>query len=319
MIEKPTKIYNASQTNSVTMAFEIFYALVTVLALVYAGISRYVQNKLIDKKEMEAIQKESRELTVEMDKAQKAKDKKKVDELLQKQMEFLPRMNKMMMGQFRPMFIILAVFLLLTAAVSQLDPTVKDDIRLNLTDNGKGCDRVAGDGIYSACYQLDPSNTNYGKWTVLTTMYDSGAALGHNESYFLYNPNSTNADTYVEQGVGDGIAVSTDKTDYMPNDTVAIYATPANMTQGFTFLFIPITPPAPLQVDQVQAVLSNGTYFRVDLPVTIPLVNVNRIYQAYTWFILVALVTNITLSILISQYQKRKKSEEDKNTKKGKQ
>ena len=54
------------------MAFEIFYALVTVLALVYAGISRYVQNKLIDKKEMEAIQKESRELTVEMDKAQKA-------------------------------------------------------------------------------------------------------------------------------------------------------------------------------------------------------------------------------------------------------
>ena len=72
MMEKPTKIYNASQTNSVTMAFEIFYALVTVLALVYAGISRYVQNKLIDKKEMEAIQKESRELTVEMDKAQKA-------------------------------------------------------------------------------------------------------------------------------------------------------------------------------------------------------------------------------------------------------
>ena len=300
------------------MAFEIYYALVTVLAIVYAGISRFVQNKLIDRKEMEAIQKESRELTAEMDKAQKAKDKKKVDELIQKQMEFLPRMNKMMMGQFKPMFIILAVFLLLTAVVSQLDPTVRDDIQLNLTQNNTGCG-ITGAGIYSACYHLDPSNTNYGKWTILATMYANGAAIGHNETYFLYNPNSTNGDAYVETGVGDGITVTTDKSQYMPNDTVIIYAVPANMTQGFSFLFIPITPPAPLQVDRIQATLSNGTYFRVDLPVTIPIVNVNRIYQPYTWFILVALVFNIGFSIVISQYQKRQKAQEDKNTKKGKQ
>ncbi len=291
------------------MDFEIYYVLVTVLALVYAGISRFVQNKLIDRTEMEAIQKESKELTAEMDKAQKAKDKKKVDELLQKQMEFLPRMNKMMMGQFKPMFIILAVFLLLTAIVSQLDPTVRDDIKLNLTDNGKGCDKVAGDGIYTACYTLN--NTNYGKWTVLATMYSGGAALGHNESYFLYNPNATNNDTYVESALGENIEVMTDKMQYMPNDTVTIYAIPANMTKGSSLLFIPITPPAPMAVDQVQAVLSNGTYFRVDLPVTIPIVNVNRIYQAYTWFILVALVMNISLSIVISQYQKKKKAEEE--------
>ena len=60
------------------MVFDIFYALVTVLALVYASISRFIQNKLIDKSEMEAIQRESKELTADMDKAQKAKDKKKI-------------------------------------------------------------------------------------------------------------------------------------------------------------------------------------------------------------------------------------------------
>ena len=294
------------------MVFEIFYALVTVLALVYASISRFIQNKLIDKSEMEAIQRESKELTADMDKAQKAKDKKKIDELLQRQMEFLPRMNKMMMAQFKPMFIILAVFFLLTAIVSQLDPTVKDDIRINLTDNGKGCDKVAGDGIYSACYTLDPSNTNYGKWTILATMYYNGVALGHNESYFLYNPNSTNKDTYVERGVGESIVVMTDKAQYMPKDTVAIYAAPTNMTQGSNFLFIQTAAPAQLQVDHVEAALSNGTYFRVDLPVTIPLLDINRIYQPYTWFIMISLITNLSLSLVISQYEKGKKAKEEK-------
>jgi hypothetical protein len=218
-------------------------------------------------------------------------------------------MNKMMMGQFKPMIVILAVFFLLTGVLGQLDPTVKDDIKLNLMDDGKGCDKVAGDGIFSACYKLE--NTNYGKWTILATMYDKGAALGHNETYFLYNPSPEDIDRYVQNPLGEEISILTDKTEYMPNDTVMIYATPANMTKGSEFI-IQLAAPSPLRTDRIEAVLSNGTYFRVDLPLTIPFVNINRIYQPYTWFIIISVIVNLSLSVIMAQYDKRKKAEASK-------
>lgn len=290
------------------MVFETFSALVGVLALAYAGMARFVQNKLIDRKEMEAIQKESKALSQEYDKAQKSKDKKRTEEALQKQMEFLPRMNKVMMGQFKPMLVILAVFAIFTGILGQLDPSVKDDIRLNLSDDGKGCDRAAGDGVFSGCYKLDPANTNYGKWTILAAAFEGSTQIGKNETYFLYKPDADNTDTYVEQGTGEEIAVSTDKEGYAGGDTVTIYAKPANMTKGSSLLFIPTAPPRKSQVDRVEAVLSNGTYFRVDLPLTIPLLDIKRIYQPYTWFIMISLIANLGLSFVMGQYEKRKKA-----------
>lgn len=290
------------------MAFEIYIALVTFVALVYACIARFIQNKMIDRKEMEAIQKESRDLSAAYEKASKAKDKKKMDEILQQQMDFLPRMNKAMMGQFKPMFIILIVFALFTGLVTQIDPTVKDDIHLNLTDDGRGCDRVAGDGIFSGCYHLDPANTNYGKWTITANIYENGANLGHNQTYFLYNPNPDNADTYTERGVGEAMQVLTDKMQYAPGGNVSIYVVPANMTAGSSFLFIQTAAPRQMHIDHVEAVLSNGTYFRVDLPFSIPIVNIDRIYQPYTWFIMISLIANLTLSFAMSQYERMQKA-----------
>jgi hypothetical protein len=267
-----------------------------------------VQNKLIDKTEMEAIQKESKELSKEYEKAQKAKDKKAMDEILQRQMEFLPRMNKAMMGQFKPMFVILAIFALCSGLIGQLDPTIKDDIRLNLSDDGKGCDRIAGDGTFSGCYQLGNS-TDFGKWTILAKMYEGSAELGKNETYFLYNATDVLIDKYVEAGLGEGLDISAGKESYMPGENVSIYATPHNMTRGGSFLFIPTSAPRETQVSRVEATLSNGTYFRVDLPVSIPLVNINRIYQPYTWFIMISLIANIILSVAIGQYDKMKKAD----------
>ena len=158
-------------------------------------------------------------------------------------------MNKVMFSQFKPMFIILAVFMVFSAIIAQIDPTVKDDIRLNLTDDGKGCDRIAGDGVFSACYTLDPSNTNYGKWTVIAQAYENGTQQSKQESYFLYNPSPNNTDTYVDMGTGVYMNVTTDKQVYMPGDTVRIYVTPANMTQGSSILFIPTAPPQPFTPD----------------------------------------------------------------------
>jgi hypothetical protein len=238
---------------------------------------------------------------------------------MNEQMELLPRMNKVMMGQFKPMLVILAVFAVFTAILGQLDPSVKDDIRLNLTDDGRGCDKAAADGIFSGCYKLDAANTNYGKWTIVATAFEGSTQIGKNETYFLYNPSPANVDTYVERGTGEDVAVSTDKDKYTGGDTVTIYASPANITKGSSFLFIPTAPPRKTQVDRVEAVLSNGTYFRVDLPLTIPLLDIKRIYQPYTWFIMISLIANLCLSFAIGQYEKRKKASEEAEGKKPKE
>jgi Integral membrane protein EMC3/TMCO1-like len=297
------------------MVFETFSALVGALALAYAAIARFIQNRLVDRREMELIQKESKELSAAYDKASKAKDRKRMDEILQKQMEFLPKMNKAMLGQFKPMFIILAIFALFSAMVGALDPTIKDDIRLNLSDDGRGCDRVAGDGTFSACYRLDAASANPGKWTVVVNDFEGNTHLGKNETYFLLNPTAENLDTYIEMGTGEELAVSTDKEIYSAGDTVSIFATPANMTKGSSFLFIPTAPPRKAAVSRVEATLSNGTYFRVDLPFAIPVLDIRRIYQPYTWFIMISLIANLVLSFAIGQYEKGKKAKEEAGAK----
>ena len=85
---------------------------------------------------------------------------------------------------------------------------------------------------------------------------------------------------------GESVVVSTDKKHYIVGERVAVIAETSDTTN-------------------VEAVMDNGTSFRVDLPLTIPVLNVQRIYQPYWWFILVSLIANISLSIIIGQARKR--------------
>jgi len=293
------------------MDFGVFSAIVSALALVYAGAARFVQNRFVNKKEMEAIQKESKQLSAEYEEARKKNDKKRMELAMQKQMEFLPKMNKVMMSQFKPMFIILAVFILLSAIITQLDPTTKDDFTLNMTDDGKGCDRIAGDGTYSACFTLN--NTNFGKWTATAKLFENGAELGKHETYFTYGQNgqSNDADTYAIPPTGEQMTLTTDKTAYSEGETVRIYATPAKMTNGNL-----LSGPHEMHPDRVQATLSNGTYFHIDLPLKIPLVDVSRIYQPYVWFIIISLIANLTFTFVMSRMEKMKGGQEETGEKK---
>ncbi len=269
------------------MAFEEFVALVGLLAVVYAVVVKYVQSKLIDRKEMEGIQAESKRLNAEFDKAKKANNKKRMDEIMEEQMQFLPRMNSMMFKQFRPMIVILVIFFLVTGAINYMDPTVKDDISLKMADDGKGCDLVAGDGNFTACYVLNDSN--YAKWTVLVRALDQGGGeIGRNSTFFLYGSNVS--DNYAEGPKGEAIAVGTDRSYYSPGDTIRVVAT------------------APANAALMEATLDNGTAFRVDLPFTIPLINVQRIEQPYWWFIFVSLITNIAVTLGMGQYERMKKA-----------
>jgi hypothetical protein len=287
-----------------------FAALVGFLALAYAGMTRFIQNKLIDKNAVEAIQAESKRLSEEFEKAKKANDKKRMDRAMQDQMDHLPKLNGVMMKQFRPMLVILIVFAAFTWILGQVDPYTKDDIYINLTDDGSGCDRVPGDGIFTGCMRLDSQNA--GKWTISAKAYEGGSntEIAGNETYFLFDSTDT-SDTYVELGKGEGMQLETDRKAYENGDTVMITAKPAEMTKGASFI-VPIAPPREIKADRVVAILSNGTYFRVDLPLTIPIFNVKTIYQPYWWFILVSLVGNLGVSFVIGQYTKMTKAKEGK-------
>lgn len=273
------------------MVFEVFTALVAFLALTYAGASRYLQNRLVDKSEMEAIQAESRRLSNEMKKAQDRKDDARVKELMDEQMTFLPKMNTVMMGQFKPMIIILGMFFGLMWVVGQVDPSVKDDIYLNMSDDGHGCDMAAGDGIYTACYNLS-GNPNYGKWTFTAQSLRGGSVVGTNTTWFAYGAHVS--DNYSDLPKGDPMNVSTDKASYSAGETIRLYARPGGQT-----------PP-----EQVKAVLNNGTSFYVDLPLMIPLLNVQRIEQPYWWFVLISFIGSLVISAILGQMKKKNDTEE---------
>lgn len=264
------------------MDLQLYVWLVALVALVYAGTTRFIQRKLVNRKEMEAIQKESKELSKQYKEATKRNDKAEIDRIAKKQMEFLPKMNKVMFSQFKPMIVILVLFFAFTYVVNFFDPTKQDDITVFLYDDGKGCDAVAGDNIYSCCYKI--SGENYGKWTYTATALNQGSEAGLNHTYFFYGHEDT--DTYVENGRGSQVILSTDKELYEPGDEVHLYAT------------------VPPEVTGVSATLDNGTWFYTDLPFTIPIFNVQRIYQPYWWFILISVVLGLILSFILGRIKK---------------
>ncbi|MFH1784807.1 MAG: EMC3/TMCO1 family protein [Candidatus Micrarchaeota archaeon] len=280
------------------MDSNIFIGLVAVLAIVYAVFAKMIQNKFVDKKQMEDYQATMRELGKEYEKAKKSGDSKKTQEALDKQMAFMPEMNKIMFAQFKPMIFIIAIFAIFSWVIGAIDSNATDDFILNLTDDGQNCDKLANDGIYSSCYKLN--NENFGKWTVTGILYEGGNELGRSQSYFQYG--QTDNDSYVEDPRGETITIETDKDAYQTGEQASVYATPANMTKPGLF-----GGPRKINIEKVQAILSNGTYFRVDLPITIPILNWSAFYQPIVWFIFVSFILNITIGFVFNKKKVEKK------------
>jgi hypothetical protein len=110
--------------------------------------------------------------------------------------------------------------------------------------------------------------------------------LGQNWSYILYNSNN-DSDTFVEAPKGDILEVRSDKKYYSIGESVKLYATDPSH-----------------KATEVDATLNNGTEFYVDLPFTIPIINVKRIHQPYWWFILISLITNLVISTITGRFRR---------------
>lgn len=262
---------------------ENFVLIVTIIALLYSIAVRKLQYSFGNQSEMDAFQKESKAVNDEFQKASKEKNEVRMQALMEKQKEMFPKMGKLMMGQFKVMGIVLIMFLGIMWVLGEIDPFKKDDISITLVDDGSGCDSVAEDLIYSGCYKL--SSTYYGSWVVMAQAYNNNNPFAQNSTHFIYKEESPGP--LYKEVKGEPLGVSTDKERYLPDETVKITATLGT------------------KAEKVEAILNNGTWFYVDLPFAIPLLNIQRIHQAYWWFITVTILSGLLITPIYKKLQKQ--------------
>lgn len=242
----------------------IFFYFVLVLAILYTGIVRILQNKLMDKHLMNEVQEKSRKINALYKEA--ANDKRKMDEITKMNQELMPKMNAMLFNQMKMMAVILALFFAFTWITGQADSYGTDDFSINLSKNSEN---------YSGAFVLN--NASNGLWYVTVYVYEKEQEIGMNQTVFFAGPKKD--EIIWKQVRGIPISVYTEKEIYTPGETVKIYATPEHG-------------------DKVVAFLNGGTRFYVDLPFTIPLLNLRRIYDSQSWFIFCAVIIGLLYSLI---------------------
>lgn len=267
---------------SLVMDFTFYAVLVTIAAIVYSFATREIQFKYGNQTQMTEFQKRSKELTDQMNEANKQKDQKKMEEIMKKQAQLMPEMSKLMLGQFKLMIPILLIFFAFTWLVGHFDPTATDDYILQLTDDGKNCDKIADDRIFSVC--ITPKNENYGVWQLDVKAINGGNIAGENSTYFYYVKEDM---TFSKGPKGEPVELTLSSNKIGKGETVTLTAYSKN-------------------AQTVQVTVNNGTHFYVDLPFTIPVVNVSRINEAYWWFIFVALISGLAISFIMGKIRNKK-------------
>ncbi|HIG96133.1 TPA: DUF106 domain-containing protein [Candidatus Woesearchaeota archaeon] len=291
-----------------SMDIQSYTIFVAVLALVYSVFSRYVQQKFGNQKDMKEFQENSKRLQKEFEEATKSKDKKRTDEVMQKQMANFSIMNKALFGQFKIMAIVLVAFFGFMFIANTFDPAVADDFTINLVDDGNGCDVRAGDGVFSTCVVPD---TAFGPWLAHITVHiescsqvdgkelvlrtcdtNRGEVIQENYAWFSYG--KKNGGAFYSKPADDKLLnVSFANSFVSQGGKTALYAKP---TKGENVL--------------VTAKLNRGTWFYIDLPFTIPIINVQRLNDPNGWFIFVSIIFGISASLVMSQINKLKNKSE---------
>lgn len=266
-----------------------FYTIiVALLAVIYSIIVRKIQYKYGNQKEMETLNVESKKLNEEYQKASAKKDKKEMEEIMAKQMALFKKMWGGVFNQFKIMLPILAVFFAFTWGVTYFDPTTKDDVTIDLFDKGGLCDETTNDGVYSTCYIIEDAKNSV--WMAEVKTYKDGNSIGESSIAFVVGE-GTLKDAYVKQTSGNTPPnVSTDKAQYNITDVLKLTAV---LKEG----------------NSAKAVLNKGTRFYVNLPFTIPLIitNIKTIDEASMWFIIIAVISGLLISLLANKVEFFKK------------
>lgn len=263
---------------------ENYFWIVTLLALVYTVVIRLVQMKLMDPEKSKELQKRMNDLNKEYLSAMKSSNKKRMDSIQEEQNKLMPEFNKLMMGQLKIMAVVIVIFLAFMYPVNVLDPFVVDDQTFELTSlssvQGKWC----------GTFPTQCSST--GPWLVYVTAYSGTTEKGTNSTYIYCNRETGILPSPIQKGTL--FPITTDKKVYSQNDTATVCIT------------------APEGTDRAVGKTDSGTWFMVELPFTIPVLNANAINGANVWFIVVSIIFGLIFSFAWGKIKKKKPKGEQK-------
>lgn len=86
---------------------------IAIIAIAYTLASRYVIDKIVDRKKVKAIQDESKQLQKELAEASKSGNSARLEEVNKKYEQFMPKMLELSFSQLKPMIIIIPALAIL--------------------------------------------------------------------------------------------------------------------------------------------------------------------------------------------------------------
>lgn len=262
-----------------------------IIAALYVAASNFIQMNMGGKGRFKQVQEEMKENQKKMMEATKAKRDAESSELMSQYMKLTGEMMKL---QFMFLIPILIIFIGLAAFFPTVEPGTSDDVRLPLFDDGLAahCDATAADGIYSNCY-LIPASAQRGAWMIDAHLYspENESLVRNSTAIFIDggSPHDVWLQSQTQNGILDTLAgkkqhalgITTDRNNYTIGETVAIHSSASQANPS----------------NRYEAVLNSGTFFYVDLPFALPLLNISRIIGSYGVFIFLAFVISICYSI----------------------
>ncbi len=283
------------------MFFELadYWIFIVLLSLAYVALSMFLQANIGGKDKLKGLQAEMKELHKKMNEAAKRNDEKELNEIISKNWQIT---SQIMSVQMRMFAVIIVIFVGLMFVFPLIEPGAVDDIHLPLFDDGlsEHCDLVSSDGIYSTCYEFGNDGIK-GAWAAEVHIYnEQNESLAKSGMPFYYE-NGLPKDLWLQNlSQGGLIDILFGKTAYKINAS----SSSQNVSAGQTVTIQASTKPPLEQGTRLEAVLNAGTFFFVDLPFAIPLLNISRIIGSYGFFILCAFALSMSFSILRAVYSK---------------
>ncbi len=281
------------------MFFEManYWIFPVAIAAIYIAITNFTQNNIGGKGRMKVLQQEMKELQKKMTDAAKDKREGELNDAISQNWKLT---SEIMQIQLK-MFAVLIVMLLSLAYIFPFfEPGTSDDVKLQLFDDGLAshCDAKSGDGVFSNCYKLLSSAVK-GAWVAdFYLRSESGDQLARFAAPLYYDggkPEDIWLQSASQNSWLDGL---TGKTAYALN----VSSGKQNYTAGETISLSAFATPSAPAGAKFESVLDSGTFFHVDLPFAIPLLNIRRIIGSYGLFIFSAFLLSISYSIAKSVY-----------------
>ncbi len=278
-----------------------YWVFLFFIAILYVAVNNFIQDNIGGKGKFKELQAQMRDMQKKMTEAAKAHRDKEYEAFSS---EYLKQTMALTQLQMKMAFLILIPFLILVTFVfPAFEPGAEDDLSVQLFDDGLAshCDAAAGDGNYSGCAALPPEGRR-GAWVVDVHLKSAENETLSRAATAIYYEGGKPEDVWLQSTSQSGLLdivlgktayflnASTDAQDYLSGQTVAIRAA--------------AHPQPPAKSAYYWASLNSGTFFHLDLPAPLPLLNIRRIIGSNGVFIFFAFVLGITYSIGRALYSK---------------